>query len=309
MKLKNIFFAIILALITFSACDEIAHPVIPKQIVSILPTTPPAFIDSSATSGTYKYTQYKMLLEVCGGHLCTNCPMGQTDAENVLKSSIEGQVVFMQNEMGPEADTETIASYPDSAFRKVYQCSADSTWFFKFSPNLFPWGLVNRESNWAFALYLNYQDSCNTVIGRAASSGGPAVTIDIHDSCWTNPRIIGATFKVNILKPLTGSFSLETLILEDSISDWQDNNGVYEIDMHRNILRGAFGNNTGGNAWGIAISPTTVNSTFSSFQTYDFTNGENGKAKGWNMAHCYIVAYVFNETTNEVVQAEMIKVE
>ena len=309
MKLKNIFFAVILAVIALAACDKISQPIIPKSVASILPTTPPAFIDSSATTGTNSFNQYKMLLEVCGGHLCTNCPLGETDAESVLISPIGGHVVFMQDEMGPLAAAELEAGYPDSAFMKVYQCAADSNWYYSFSPNQFPWGLVNREGNWAFNLYLNYQDSCNLIVGRAT---GPAVTIDIHDSCWTNPRIIGATFKVKFLEtlPTTATYALETLIVEDSIYDWQDNNGTYQSNyLHRNILRGAFGNNTGGNAYGIALSNTTVGNTFTSFQTYDFTNGEYGKAKAWNMALCYIVAYVFNETTNEVVQAEMIKVE
>ncbi len=308
MKLKNIFFAAILAIIALSACDQISTPVIPKSIASILPTTPPAFIDSSATTGTNSYKQYKMLLEVCGGHLCTNCPLGQTDAEAIVTTSpIAGQVIFMQDEMGIDATEAPPSGAPAGSFLVDYQCAADSTWFYTFNPNQFPWGLVNRESNWAFTLYLNYQDSCSKIVSRNTS---PAVTIDIHDSCWTNPRIMGATFKVNILKPLTGNYSLETLIVEDSIVDWQDDNSVYLSNyVHRNILRGAFGNNTGGNPWGVSITPLTTGSTFTSFQTYDFTNGEYGKAAVWNMAQCYIVAYVFNQTTNEVVQAEMIKVE
>ena len=76
------------------------------------------------------------------------------------------------------------------------------------------------------------------------------------------------------------------------------------------------GNNTGGNVWGTVI-PSTVTSTagssWSTFQTYDFNKGENGKAANWNMAKCYIVAFVYNASTNTtpyvVVQAEMIKVE
>jgi len=305
MKLKNIFWSLLVALITLSGCDKISNPIFPKQVNSTLPNTTPAFTNSSATSGSAAYTNYKMLLEVWGGHLCTNCPLGEQDAEKAV-SNIGGQVVFMQDEMGPEADTITYAGLPDSAFRKVYQCMADSVWYFHFgSPLSFPMGVVNREGapNGMFVNYLDYQDSCSKVIARTS---GPPVTIDIHDSCWTNPRIIGAEFQVKFLKPLSG-VSLETLILEDSIYDWQIDNVKRELYWHRNILRGAFGGSLG--TWGIPITTTAVDSTFTSYQTYDFTKGENGKAAGWNMAHCYIVAYVFNTQTNEVIQAEMIKME
>jgi len=302
MKLKNIFFAVLVAAIAFFSCDKISNPIFSKQANSTLPNRTPDYTDSSTT-----YTEYKMLLEVCGGHSCTNCPLGEADAEGVVKSPIGGQVVFMQDEEGPEADTITYQGYPDSAFRKVYQCMADSTWYYRFGPpDKFPWGMVNREGapNNTFVLYANYQDSASAIITTRNTQ--PVVTINIHDSCWTNPRIIGAEFQVKSLKSLSG-YSLETLIVEDSIYDWQDDNSKYELYWHRNILRGAFGGSDG--AWGIQIPNTTAGSTFTSYQTYDFTKGENGKAKGWNMAHCYIVAFVFNTTTYEVVQAEMIKIE
>jgi len=318
MKLINIFFAVLFSTLVLSACDEISTPIISKTVNSSLPSSMPAFTNISDSTGTTSYKQYKMLLEVMGGHLCTNCPLGQTDAEAVLSSSIGGQVVFMQDEMGPESSTAAAnipSDAPAGSFQVDYQCAVDSTWWYIFgSPVTFPMGVVNREGapNNMFVIY-PYQDSCTTIINRA-SNVTPAVTIRIEDSCWTNPRIIGANFKLTFLKPLSGSYLLQTLIVEDSIIDWQVNNGaIISNFLHRNTLRGAFGNNTGGSIPGVNIPATSVGTAWTSYQTYDFTNGENGKAAHWNMAHCYIVAFVYNSPNNaspyQVVQAEMIKVE
>lgn len=315
MKLKNIFLGLLISTTAFWSCDEIATPIKPT-VYTTLPTTPPAFTNSSDSTGATSYTQYKMLLEVCGGHLCTNCPLGQADAEAVLSSTIGGQVVFMQDEEGPESSTSALdipTGAPAGSFQVNYQCTADSTWFYLFgSPNEFPFGMVNREGYTTNVIYLNYQDSCNTIVTRNAS---PAVTIRIQDSCWTNPRIIGANFKLTFLKTLSGSYSLVTLIVEDSIADWQDSDSHYVSNyMHRNILRGAFGNNIGGSVSGTGIPTTTIGTVWTSYQTYDFTKGEFGKAAGWNMAHCYIVAFVYGSSSGaidpyQVVQAEMIKME
>ena len=312
MKLKNIFFAGLIAVVGLSGCDEVANPIKPSQIIGVLPTTPPAFINSSDSTGPNTYKQYKMLLEDCTGHLCTNCPLAATDAETVLNSPIGHQVILMEDNIGFDAiPQDTTAGARVGAFLTDYRCMAGNNWCTQFFINAFPWGMVNREGapNHTFALYLNYVDSCNTIVGRNTS---PAVTIDIHDSVWTSPRIMGATFKLNFLKTLSGgSYLLETCIVEDSIEDWQVDNGVFDSTYwKRNTLRGSF--DLVGT--GTTIPITTAGTSWTSFQTYNFTTGENGKAAGWNMAHCYIVAFVYSSSGNtaspsEVIQTEMIKLE
>jgi len=318
MKLKNIFFAGLIAIIGLSGCDEVANPIKPTQLASILPTTPPAFIDSSVSTGSSSYLQYKMLLEDCTGHLCTNCPTAAANAETVLISPIGHQVVFMEDNVGFDAVPEDSGNGArPGAYSTDYRCMAGNKWCTDFKVNQFPWGMTNREGapGSTFVLYIaNYVDSCNTIVGRN-TPGGPAVTIDIHDSCWTSPRIIGATFKLHFYKTLAGgsgdSYLLQACIVEDSIEDWQVNNGVNDSTYwKRNTLRGTF--DLVGT--GITIPNTNAGTSWTSFQTYDFTKGENGKAAGWNMAHCYIVAFVSAGASNatspyEVIQAEMIKME
>lgn len=335
MKSKSVLFFLFLSsfLIWFSACDVITNPVKPKQTNSVLPTTPPNYIDSSATSGAYSYTNYKLLLEDCMGDLCGNCPSACQIGDSLISPTggyPYGHIVMMEDNMGgfavpdPSPGPEP-GTVPPNAFAADYRCVASNTWCTLFGlggSTSYPVGLFNRYG-WNQSspnMDVNYlggtwQDSVTTILSRNPTA---AVTIDIHDSCWTSPRIIGATFKVtfNTSVPSTNNYYLETVICEDHVISWQkDLDLLFGWDStydHRNVLRGAFGNNTGGLTTGVSI-PTSVSSVaggnWTSFQTYDFTNGENGNAANWNMANCYIVAFVFNQATQAVVQAEMIKVE
>ena len=307
MKLKIILLGALSAAIALTGCDVITNPIVQKQHNSSLPARNPDFIDSSSTD--YNNT-YKILLEDYMGHTCSNCPPAVAEGET-LRGIYGNQLVLMEIHNGNYADTVTIAGVPDSAFRKDYKCEAgDVTWRSEFKINQWPWGMVNRmgyvPSNSTFIFYTNWQDS---IINAINANPTQSVAIDIHDSCWVTERLIGVEFQTTFKKSLPGTYVLETAIVEDSIVDWQtdaNSSSGYDTNfVHHNVLRGSFdylGNGT-------TITNTSLGNTWTSYQTYDFNKGENGKAAKWNMGRCYIVAFVYNSTTKAVVQAEMIKVE
>lgn len=312
MKLKNIGWGILIATIALSGCDEVVAPLKEKQITSSLPSTPPTYIDSSSN-----YKVYKVLLEDCTAHKCGNCPPAGAEAETLLASALGPQIVFMEDNMGALANTIPIGGYPSYAFSRYYVCEADSAWnvLFGIAAIGLPNGMINRmgyPSSMAYQ-YSNWQ---TTIQGLVTANPSPTATIDIHDSCWVPQRILGTEFQVHFNKTLTGNYLLVTGIVQDSIIDWQlDNGTVYGADSlynHHFVLRGTF--DLAGTGIAIPSSKTNADSTWTSYQTYDFTKGEYGKAASWNMAHCYIVAFVYgspNNTTTpyQVVQAEMIKME
>jgi hypothetical protein len=320
MKLKNIFWGFLLAAIAFYGCDEIAQPLVQKQTNGTLPSTPPTFRDSSATSGPNSYTNYKVLLEDCMGHLCSNCPPAVSVGDGLIGSSspFPGQVILMEEHMGHFAGTATYAGLPDSAFAKDYTSLAGNNWLTEFGVNLYPWGMINRVGfpN-TLQLYPNWQ---TTVQAMITANSSPSVTIQIHDSCWVPQRIIGVEFQVTFKKAIDTACNLVAAIIQDSILDWQADNSTFDTNfVHRNVLRGTFDWAAGATAGTGVLIPSTSSSvaggTWTSYQTYDFVKGENGKAAGispnlpWNMAHCYIVAFVYNSVSKAVIQAEMIKVE
>jgi hypothetical protein len=312
MNLKTFLSVIIVASIVLEGCDKISDPIFPKQSNSSLPSTPPTYIDSSTS-----YKIYKILLEDCTAHKCPNCPPAELEAENLLSSGLGPQIVFMEDNMGSLAGTTPVTGYPSYAFSKYYVCEADSAWniLFGIAAIGLPAGMIDRmgyPTNMDYQ-YSNWQTAIQT---QVTANPSPAVTIDIHDSCWVPQRILGAEFQVHFNQALTGNYLLVTGIVEDSIVDWQlDNALIYGADSvfdHHNVLRGTF--DLTGTGIAIPASDNAVGSTFTSYQTYDFTKGENGKAVSWKMSNCYIMAFVYGSPGNtttpyQVVQAEMIKME
>jgi hypothetical protein len=248
-------------------------------------------------------------------------------------------IILVEENVGEFSDPySTYPSPPPGikpyAWAANYQSVAGNTWVSLFNPPGYPLGVINRRSD-PYPLFCQQDNQWISIIDSdlytnhiSGTINSAQVTIDIHDSCWIPQRLMGAVFKVNVIAALPGtSYLLQTLIIEDSIISGQMDNIVdsqyVTAFLHRNVLRGAMGNNTGGLLWGTPI-PASVTGTsgasWSTFQTYDFTKGENGAASGtstsppWNMAHCYIVAFVYSASTNtetpyEVIQAEMIKIE
>jgi hypothetical protein len=320
MDFKKICWVFLPAAIALSSCDKISNPLKTAESTSSLPHTPPTFKDSSTN-----YTTYKVLLEDCMGHYCGNCPPAAQEADSL--TTFNSHVISMEDHMGFFADTAGESGgpaqppgLPAGAFSEDLRCSADSDWEAFFGYQTFPKGMIDR-------VYFSSTSKSNTGIGQASwitvidsligANSQPKVTINIHDSCWVPQRLIGVQITLNVPAPLDGNkYYLETLIVEDSCFGWQLDDNATPADNpnydHRFVLRGAFGNNSGGNHWGnlIPVSVTSAGGTYTTWQTYDFTNGENGKAINWNMEHCYIVAFVYlYGSTYNIIQAERIKVE
>jgi len=325
MKLKNIVGTLVIVVFAFASCDKISNPILPQEQSSTLPHTKPDYTDSSATSGPNRYTQYKLLLEDCMGNQCSNCPNAVKIADTLISAtgnpSYYSHIIMMEENMGFEAQPNThIAGYPSYAFATNYTSVAGNAWCTAFGlySIAYPVGMINRRG-WTASnpssldkLYPAWTDTISSIFNASPQQ---TISINIHDSCWVSDHIIGVAFQLHGLLPLSGGYNLVTLIVENPVVSWQEDDlvqsGYDSLYHHTNVLRGAFGNNKGGIATGAPIpdSVTTNGRTWTSWQTYDFTKGENGNAATWNMANCYIVAFVYNTANYEVMQAEMIKVE
>lgn len=299
-----------LVLFTFS-CDHVSNPVNPARNNGTLPSTPPSFIDSSTN-----YKIYKLLLEDCCGHLCGNCPLAAIESDTI-RTAFPNQIIVMQENMNTTfAAPGTCPLCPNGNFSADYRSAAGNEWdtYFGIDVPGLPEGMVDRVHYSAAgnsSVDIEWPNWRNIVDSLLQYNSIPKVTINILDSCWVSQRIIGVRIKVNVPFSLTGSYYLEPVIVEDSIIDWQED--YYPSPqcisnyVRRYTLRGAFNMNN----WGDSI-PTSVTSnagTFTKYYIYNFTTGENGKAAGWNMKNCYIVAFVYNSIKYDVLQAEMIKVD
>jgi hypothetical protein len=319
MNYNKVLFGLLISGITFSGCDKITNPIKVVETNGTLPNTPPTYIDSSTN-----YKTYKLLLEDCTGHLCGNCPRAALIGDSLIdEGALKYNIIMMQDNLGFDAPPPGVDGAPElpaghspSAFLVDYRCQASDDWQTLFNFQIFPNGMINRRDYTSTSpgnVAQNYTTWLDSIRALLIPLPSPMVEINIHDSCWVPQRIIGMSIQINVVTPLQGAYMMEQVIVEDSIQDWQldfllpEINEYDSVYMKRNTLRGAINFNS----WGDPI-PTSVTSgatSYTRYYTYNFKTGENGKAAGWNMAHCYIVAFVYNQATYQVVQAEMIKVE
>jgi hypothetical protein len=342
MAFKKIFWGLFLS--SLISCDKIQNPIIAGNKTSSLPTSLPTFIDSSSTTGPNGYLNYKILLEDVMGHFCPNCPAASAVADSIANTN--SHVIVIEDHSGYDAEIEGLSGgptgctgLPSNAFSEDLRSVVGNSWLNGGSGsfcNLLSWpdGLIDRLYWSAAASYnvnISYSNWDYVIDSLIKANLHPPITINIHDSGWIIPsqgkKIIGVQITLNVPYALSnsGPYYLQTLIVEDSCIGWQEDAQPYVVSSsitdppgcdsnycHRNVLRGAFGNNTGGLTYGIPIPATvtrTSGATWTTWLTYDFINGENGKANNWNMAHCYIVAFISNAINYQILQAEKIKVE
>ena len=115
----------------------------------------------------------------------------------------------------------------------------------------------------------------------------PSVGILLSES---NNKI---TVRAKSLSDISGNLKLVVCITEDKIIDYQiDGVDLVEDYEHNHVLR----TNVNG-TWGTDI---TLTSEYSSFE-FDYSLDNN-----WVRSNCNVVAYIYNDSNKEVLQAEKI---
>ena len=99
---------------------------------------------------------------------------------------------------------------------------------------------------------------------------------------------------------LTSTYRLSVYLVEDHITQWQKDYDVSPSDIpdydHREVLRGSL-NGTYGDVIN-AVTEGSVNSN-----SYNITLDQEFDAE-----HCYIVAFLYDEATREIIEVEQTKV-
>ncbi|MGP8216538.1 MAG: Omp28-related outer membrane protein [Bacteroidia bacterium] len=300
-------FFLCILFITLASCDKITNPIIATTQYSTLPTTPPDHVTQTTDS-----TLIKVLLEDYMGHFCTNCPAAVTIADGILQAN-PIQVVSMEVNVGYEALPAGASGaplvppgLPDTAYKNNYIIPAGTAWdgALTNTSNLgWPQGMVNRiyytnppgsgspdisPSNWA-----NVVDS---ILGTSQLA-----SITMVDSCWIKQQIFGTQVKVELLTPPTpgNAYYLQMALVEDSVLDWQTDNGTpVQYFPHRFVLRAVI-NGTWGDPINLS-SPVTKYYTFTS-PNFRYASGTIKTppvvpARLWNMAKCYVIAFLYQIT-------------
>jgi hypothetical protein len=313
------FVALTLSVFIFS-CDEVDPP------YTTTTDNNNAANDSSCIFPANGYVTYrKVLVEDYTGHLCGYCPQAALIIENTL-SPLYGDTliavgVHAAAGVPPNTFTDPCppATYPTGAYSPGYiedfRTVASEEWLTFFAVPNNPKGMVSRlgypsthvkqPSAWASA--------AASIAGEPADVG--IQIINNYDSVSGNLTVC---IKTTYLAAFSGTYYLSVLLLEDSIKAWQ-----YDYDLpntppmyyndtayvHRHVLRGSINSDFGVqlNAAPVAVGDTMRNSY--SINLLSLPSSMNTTNPALNVHRCSVVAFVYNDATKEILQAEEAEVE
>jgi hypothetical protein len=231
----------------------------------------------------------KVFLEDYTGHRCVTCPAAAVVAHD-LKEQYEDQLIVMSVHAGFFA--EPLSAPFDADFRT----EAGTEYFNYFEVEYPPRGMVNRVG-----------EGLNRVLGATewAAAIGTEVAkdaeayIEIISDYNSSNRSLSTSLKVSFFSDLPGIYKVCAVVLEDSIIAPQKSNPDDIMDyVHMHMLRG----NING-TWGSIITGDNIVAG----SEYEVQLPNYDIDAEWDDQHCNIVAFVFNEATLEIIQAEEVK--
>lgn len=281
--MKKIFYLpaiLLLFSLSFAGCDKIEPPY------------------QEGGGGQVTDDTRKILLEDYTGHSCVNCPGGARMGHELVHL-YKGQVIMIGVHAGYFARPKA------APFDADYRTEAGTAWdnFFGISAAGNPMGMVNRVNN---------QGAYNVTAANWATAAGlaaqekAALSLGIKTTYNSTSRNLKVELDSKMIRPLDKKLMLIACIIEDSIVSAQSNNDpnvgttpTIPDYVHRHVLRGSINS-----PWGEELASAgqaTVNATFSKTYTLDLNSAYNDK-------HVSIVAFVYDDTSKEILQVEEKKI-
>jgi hypothetical protein len=243
--------------------------------------------------GDGEVVKRKLLIEEFTGHRCNNCPDAAKEIKQLQALPFGDQILAVAIHAGPPNFVGVNADYP-----KDFRTAIGNTWADFFRVIGLPSGMVSRY---------NFSETGNSHMTSLAAWGGlvndlrntPAdFKIGIETSVVANE--INAVVEVEVLRELSQNHSLVVILTEDSIISPQrmpdySRNPDY---VHMFAFRGSFNG-----AWGESI-----------FAAGELPGTKDSKSvkldinNVWKLQHCNVIAYVYNNVTMEIMQAEQVSV-
>lgn len=230
-----------------------------------------------------------ILLEEFTGHKCPNCPEASL-AAHVLQEENPDLIVI-------SIHTGIFAS-PNSAGLFTYDFRSDvgdDIGLF-FPPPSFPSGMINRlpVDNIQVVNPVKWADAIATF-----QDDDPIANLIVSNTYDTLTRKVKATVETQFLESYPSALNVTLYITEDSIIKPQYNNNpdigntpYIENYAHRHVLRGSF-NGT----WGSTLTVGAVSYGTDKLSTYTTVLDT-----AWNDKQCYMVAFISDVVTKEVMQ-------
>ena len=236
----------------------------------------------------------KVLLEDYTGHKCVNCPEAALTARS-LDEEYEGRLLVMAVHAGfyalPGVDEYALD----------LRTPAGSEWNNEFGFTSYPNGMVNRKT---------FESSRILGPGKWAGSVSqiidlpPAAQMMITNKYNTGTRKVNTTIYNRFIDEIPGNYTLTVCIIEDSITGAQKNNNLnigpvpdwYDYvfkEVLRSSINGSYGED-------LVTDPDPALTYLGRFETT--------LASGLVPQNCWILAFISNKETREIIQAEKKKI-
>ena len=261
----------------------------------------------------------KVLLEDYTGHKCGNCPKA-IDTVDAIEAAYPERVITVSIHSGYYS-TYSSAPYKynwvvESPTKPGYNALDE---FFQISDQGNPNGMINRKDydiiNFS---HVKGIDIWKTAVAAELSTPLQASIYMINKFDPSNNNL-QTTAKVKFLTSLSGSYKIATMLVEDHINcdttagrivpqkDYRINPDDDFNYVHKHVLRdylfGAFGDT-------LKTNPN-VNDTISKVFTKNITLKKNGSDSApyyINPDDLYVIVYIYNANTYEVIQTEKLKI-
>lgn len=263
------------------------------------------------TTGTDSTVVRKVLLEDYTGHKCTACPAAAVAASSIVANNGD-KVVVIGVHAGFFANPMTSGTQYLADFRTAAGTAYDT--YFGISAAGNPNGMINRK-NYTSSTTDHIKSYGTWATEVAIELAKPAMAkLEVATTYNAGTRALTCTVNSTFLQDtLTGGpYYLLVAILQDSIIADQLDAGVYvPAYVHRHVLRdnmnGTWGENlvNAGSIVKNSLIAKNYNYTFPA--TYPAAGGASSTICDVN--NCYIVAYIYNDATKEVIQVEEKKVQ
>lgn len=271
---------LILAIIALASCDKVS-----PEFNDFYYTSDTITNSNGGGDDTTETAVQKAFIVDFTGHRCVNCP----DAHEVLEQlmSIHGDKIIAIAVHG------TLLAYPTGEYTYDFRTQTGNEILMEMGVSAIPIGLVNSYNKNDLLSHTAWTDKV-----EADLQNEPTIKIDIEPAYNQTANEITAEVKIIALTELSQNLKLVVYLTESHIVQPQaiiEEPGIIEHYEHNHVFRGSlteiFGEATLTNP-----ASTEDEQTHSLTISLDDTD--------WIPANCHIVAFVYDDETKKVVNAE-----
>lgn len=225
-----------------------------------------------------------VLLEDYTGVRCVNCPEGAEIAHE-LEEAFPDNLVVLSVHAGFLADPmNPVTGYPD------FRTESGTAWYNTFGFMSNPIGTVNRTKT---AGSYGYQKEGWATAVAAEIAKEQTASVEIENSYNEASRKLDVTVKAKFLEEQTGVTYVFACVMEDSVVGRQlMPEGANDNYVHRHMMRAAI-NGT----WGEELcSGAEEDEEFEKKMSITLDDA-------FNADQCYVIAYIYDDATKEIIQA------